>query len=657
MVAIVTGWFGPLDGAEAALAPVRALSPVVDLAGPIPYVALQSMLDDAVPHGLPRYWKSGYFTELPAPVLASIADGQRPQADADLGRAVLPPARRRRRGSVRRTRPSPIARRRGTSTRWRSGSSPSKPRLGSRGPAASGTRSQPSSNGVYVNHLDADDKSRVAQAYGPNYERLVSLKQKYDPDNFFRSTTTSSRPERRRTPDHHDVDHPVADAYLVPRHGEAPRHRVDAGGVEGPAVHRHARRLLLRGGMTAPHLSSTELAGGGTGAAAARRAARLLRAARATPPARHRHPHRRRLGRRAGRPPSRRRGGTRRGLRVERRARRVPGHAVHRPGRRGTGAVGAVPIGRRVRGSVAGQRPWRQRRAGGPGRRHADRGGPAGAAMVAAGAGRRRPRGPHRDVADAGHRPRRPSGSTGRRRARRRRWPSSCLCCSARECVRCRPAVCSATRPAPRRPRASGSWPPWPRTWPPRSSALGRPVTRFALDRGARRLDGGRALLAGSPLRLFRLTDRGTAVVDAVERGDDVGGAGARRGSPIACSMPAPSIRGRRGHPGPALTSPWSSRCSAPRSRGLVAGLGPVAEVVVVDDGSRAAARRRSPEPAWCGDPPTAGPAAARNLGLAAVATPLVAFVDADTTVPARLARTPSRPLRSTRESVWSHRG
>jgi FAD/FMN-containing dehydrogenase len=44
----------------------------------------------------------------------------------------------------------------------------------------------PYSNGVYVNHLDADDKSRIAQAYGPNYERLVGLKQKYDPDNFFR---------------------------------------------------------------------------------------------------------------------------------------------------------------------------------------------------------------------------------------------------------------------------------------------------------------------------------------------------------------------------------------------------------------------------------------------------------------------------------------
>ena len=57
LVAIIAGSFGPLDGADVALAPVRALQPVVNLAGPMPYVALQSVVDDAVPHRLPRYWK------------------------------------------------------------------------------------------------------------------------------------------------------------------------------------------------------------------------------------------------------------------------------------------------------------------------------------------------------------------------------------------------------------------------------------------------------------------------------------------------------------------------------------------------------------------------------------------------------------------------
>jgi FAD/FMN-containing dehydrogenase len=37
-----------------------------------------------------------------------------------------------------------------------------------------------------VNYLDADDANRIRAAYGPNYDRLVELKRRYDPDNLFR---------------------------------------------------------------------------------------------------------------------------------------------------------------------------------------------------------------------------------------------------------------------------------------------------------------------------------------------------------------------------------------------------------------------------------------------------------------------------------------
>ena len=39
--------------------------------------------------------------------------------------------------------------------------------------------------GVYVNNLGDEGEDRVRAAYGPNYERLVTLKNKYDPTNFF----------------------------------------------------------------------------------------------------------------------------------------------------------------------------------------------------------------------------------------------------------------------------------------------------------------------------------------------------------------------------------------------------------------------------------------------------------------------------------------
>jgi FAD/FMN-containing dehydrogenase len=40
--------------------------------------------------------------------------------------------------------------------------------------------------GVYVNFLTDDEADRVKAAYGPNYDRLVQIKKKYDPNNLFR---------------------------------------------------------------------------------------------------------------------------------------------------------------------------------------------------------------------------------------------------------------------------------------------------------------------------------------------------------------------------------------------------------------------------------------------------------------------------------------
>ena len=39
---------------------------------------------------------------------------------------------------------------------------------------------------VYINNLGDEGELRVRQAYGPNYDRLVEVKTKYDPTNFFR---------------------------------------------------------------------------------------------------------------------------------------------------------------------------------------------------------------------------------------------------------------------------------------------------------------------------------------------------------------------------------------------------------------------------------------------------------------------------------------
>ncbi len=43
-----------------------------------------------------------------------------------------------------------------------------------------------STGGVYVNFLTQDEQDRVRLAYGSNYDRLATLKKKYDPNNLFR---------------------------------------------------------------------------------------------------------------------------------------------------------------------------------------------------------------------------------------------------------------------------------------------------------------------------------------------------------------------------------------------------------------------------------------------------------------------------------------
>ena len=168
-------------------------------------------------------------------------------------------------------------------------------------------------------------------------------------------------------------------------------------------------------------------------------------------------------------------------------------------------------------------------------------------------------------------------------------------------------------------------------------------ATRLVLDGSVRRIDGGRVLIGGSPLRLVRLTPAGAAVVDALVRGEAVGSATAAR------QLARRLLDGGLAHPRWS-TSPFTAgdvtivipaygRPEALRTTlDALAQDEAVAAVVVVDDGS--------PGPAALARVVTGagvtlvrraangGPGPARNTGLARVATPLVAFLDVDVVPP-----------------------
>ena len=188
VIAIVVGYIGPLEEGERLVAPVREFGPpLADMIGPISYVQLNTMLDEAFPYGgVQRYWKSSFLKHLGDDVLDILVD-----------RAA--------------TMTSPMSmvgffHVHGAACRV----SPTETAFGLRedqwdydiisqwlDPAESAhhitwtrefwTAVEPfATGGVYINHLDAEEGTRIRAAYGPNYERLLALKKEYDPTNLFR---------------------------------------------------------------------------------------------------------------------------------------------------------------------------------------------------------------------------------------------------------------------------------------------------------------------------------------------------------------------------------------------------------------------------------------------------------------------------------------
>ncbi|HTT96099.1 MAG TPA: glycosyltransferase [Solirubrobacterales bacterium] len=159
----------------------------------------------------------------------------------------------------------------------------------------------------------------------------------------------------------------------------------------------------------------------------------------------------------------------------------------------------------------------------------------------------------------------------------------------------------------------------------------------FELDAGVRRRDRGRLLIGGAPPRLIRLSEAGAAALDAILAGPGAATAGAAgtAGTRLARRLERESVI----HPlpgdgadDPEVTAIVPVLDGGERLTELVRVLAAEGPVIVVDDGSRDGSGERA---AGAGarvirHAAARGPAAARNAGLAAARTELVAFVDAD---------------------------
>ena len=156
---------------------------------------------------------------------------------------------------------------------------------------------------------------------------------------------------------------------------------------------------------------------------------------------------------------------------------------------------------------------------------------------------------------------------------------------------------------------------------------------RVVVDRRVVALDSGRVLLGGAPPRLLRLTPAGRALLadGGFTVGDATSRALARRLLDAGVVHPVADAGG----PAPrdvTVVIPVKDRTAAVAR--LLAALPELGGVIVVDDGSadpgalRAVADRAGARVLRHVTP--RGPATARNAGLAAASTPLVAFLDSD---------------------------
>jgi hypothetical protein len=161
-------------------------SPLADVVRPVPYVAVQSMLDGGAAHGIHYYWKSHRVPALTDRVIDVLVErvGCITSPLSQIGGWAVG-------GAVGRVSPEATAvGDRGTgfefnvTAAWQP--SDADPQRHVQWVRDGWTALRPHASGVYANFLSDEGPAGVETAYGARLSRLVALKDRFDPTNFFR---------------------------------------------------------------------------------------------------------------------------------------------------------------------------------------------------------------------------------------------------------------------------------------------------------------------------------------------------------------------------------------------------------------------------------------------------------------------------------------
>jgi len=183
---IAVAYPGDLAEGERLVTPIKQFGPpILDVIGPMPYLAQQAMLEQAMPPNLLNYWKAEFVPEVSAEVIAIAVDAFS-RVPSPTSSVLFFPIR----GAASRVRPEATAfphrggYHLGIYSLW---NDPAQNDANVAWVRRMWAAIQPhTAGGVYVNELGDDEgRERVLAAYGDNYERLARIKAQYDPENLF----------------------------------------------------------------------------------------------------------------------------------------------------------------------------------------------------------------------------------------------------------------------------------------------------------------------------------------------------------------------------------------------------------------------------------------------------------------------------------------
>jgi UDP-N-acetylenolpyruvoylglucosamine reductase len=183
---IIWCYTGDLDKAEEAFAPIRAMEPLFEHVGTMPYPSVQTLFDGMMPPGLQWYWRADFFNELGAEVSAK---------HLEFGAKIPTP--------LSQMHLYPIT---GAASRVSKNETAWAYRDAKYAGVIVGVDPDPanadkitkwckeysealhpySAGGAYLNFIMNEGQERIKASYKHNYDRLTRIKRKYDPRNFFR---------------------------------------------------------------------------------------------------------------------------------------------------------------------------------------------------------------------------------------------------------------------------------------------------------------------------------------------------------------------------------------------------------------------------------------------------------------------------------------